>query len=185
VLRQVTWEDKTGKVMDVHSVDDAVKRGIISSSQRDEAWKCRDLLVRRYSGCFRSVVVVVIIAIIVLVIHLSAVSLPSSPMHLLVVSVTLAHTILPALTPSAPRCVGVLSRQCERLAAFDDDIADAYLMSLEQPSTASLPDGLLPQDVDAALRRVSLKHVGKAVVVMCGSAYKNKVGDVRCGESWV
>ena len=66
--------------------------------------------------------------------------------------------------------------QCEKLAAFDDDFADAYLTALDGASGLSVETpGLTASDVTAALRRVTLHKAGKAVVVLCGAAYRNKV----------
>ena len=65
--------------------------------------------------------------------------------------------------------------QCEKLSAFDDTLADAYLTSLDSSDGASVTaPGLTPADVTAALRRVTIHKAGQAVVLLCGAAYRNK-----------
>ena len=68
--------------------------------------------------------------------------------------------------------------QLERLGDFDDTMADAYLTACDSEGSDGFgvaTAGLTPNDVQAALRRVTIAHAGKAVVCLCGSAYKNKV----------
>lgn len=70
----------------------------------------------------------------------------------------------------------LFSWQVEKLSDFDDAIGEAYLNASEAASDfGPAVAGLDPASVQAALRRVTIQHVGKAVVMLCGSAYKNKV----------
>jgi hypothetical protein len=62
------------------------------------------------------------------------------------------------------------------MSDFDDGIGEAYLMASDGPGYFG-PDvpGLSPADLKSALRRITMTHIGKALILLCGSAYKNKV----------
>jgi hypothetical protein len=79
--------------------------------------------------------------------------------------------------------VVVVVSQCEKLAAFDDIVADAYLSALDDSASFGVDTpGLTPADLIAGLRRVTIHKAGKAVVLLCGAAYRNKV---RCSCSCI
>jgi hypothetical protein len=66
--------------------------------------------------------------------------------------------------------------QIEKMSDFDDEIGEAYLMASDGDGSFG-PEvaGLTPTQLKSALRRITSTHVGKALILTCGSAYKNKV----------
>ncbi len=73
--------------------------------------------------------------------------------------------------------------QIERLVDFDETIGDAYLSAADTSPSAPQAFGVCTPGLDAlsvraALRRVTLAHIGKALVMLCGSAYRNKVSRI-------
>lgn len=70
------------------------------------------------------------------------------------------------------------------MSDFDDEIGEAYLMASDGDGSFG-PEvaGLTPTQLKSALRRITSTHVGKALILTCGSAYKNKVRSIMCTHS--